>query len=144
MASRTRTRAPRATSTPATPAPAPAPAPVITSIKADAAGFAMVADKLKATVTDSVTRHMIQQVESTCKPYECAFTGQVITPDWEAGFTQLCRIADTACAAGVLKADVLRSMYRLIGAGQEVKPRLVSETSVIKRNALAQGRNLAK
>lgn len=142
MATRSRSRAPRATSAPA---PAtPAPAPVITSIKSDAVGFAMVADKLKATVTDSVTKHMIAQVESTCKPYQCAFTGQVINPDWEAGFTQLCRIADTACAAGVLQADVLRSMYRLIGAGQEVKPRLVSETSVIKRNALAQGRNLAK
>lgn len=87
---------------------------------------------------------MVKQVEATCTPYTCAFTGATITPDWVDGFTQLTKIADTAFSAGKLDAITLQSMYRLIGQGQEVTPRVTSEVSAIKRSSLRAGRNLAK
>jgi len=136
-------RAPRATSTPA-PAPAtPAPAPV-TSIKPDASGFAIVAQQIRKHCADAVTLKLVTQTESVCQPYTCTVTGTVVDVDWSEGFATLCNIADTACEAGTMDKAVIKSIYRLIGSGQEVKPRVTSEVSAIKRAALRSGRNLAK
>ena len=99
---------------------------------------------LRSKCTDTVILHMVKQVETTCTPYTCAFTGQTVTPDWADGFAQLTKIADTAFSAGKLEATVLKSMYRLIGQGQEVTPRVTSEVSAIKRGAIRAGRNLRK
>ncbi len=139
-------RAPRAprTSAPA-PAPAtPAPAPVITSIKPDASGFAIVAQQIRKHCADAVTLKLVTQTESVCQPYTCTVTGATVDVDWAEGFATLCNIADTACEAGTLDKAVIKSIYRLVGSGQEVKPRVTSEVSAIKRAALRAGRNLAK
>lgn len=136
-------RAPRAPRT-APVAPVAPVTPVITSIKPDASGFALIASTLRSKCNDAVILHMVKQVETTCTPYTCAFTGVTITPDWTDGFAQLTKIADTAFNAGTLDANVLKSMYRLIGQGQEVTPRVTSEVSAIKRSSLRAGRNLAK
>ena len=141
--SRSRSSAPAPAPTPA-PAPAPAPAPVITSIKADATGFAIVAQQIRQHCKDAVTLKLVNQTESVCQPYTCTVTGTVVDVDWESGFATLCNIADTACEAGTMDKVVIKSIYRLIGSGQEVKPRVTSEVSAIKRSALRAGRNLAK
>lgn len=145
MATRSRSRATRtSTPAPAPATPAPAPAPVITSIKPDAQGFAIVAQQIRQHCKDAVTLKLVTQTESVCQPYTCTVTGTTVDVDWAEGFATLCNIADTACEAGTMDKVVIKSIYRLIGSGQEVKPRVTSEVSAIKRSALKAGRNLAK